>query len=253
MVRSVERPVVLRPLLLASPPWAAPLRPVLRCAGIRTPRNSRTLRFERHRQRIRRKFVVIGGQRHKDLVHDKKRSLIRKHYKSDIIVFTRKLSQQRLKEERRVFVNPQCLLDDKEHDILLRLKEAGFVFFVVFIKKHKLQQAGNFRKQFIFNDKEQLFEEYGDLQPSFFLRQQLQKTGGVFRKQKQLVKLPQQFIFFRQLQKRQFFGQLILPQQFVLIIGKLPQFRLILRRRQPLVGRKLRQFVFIKTQIKQQN
>ena len=276
----MERPVVLRPLLLASPPWPASLRPVLRCPGIRTPRNSGSLRFKRHRQRICQQFNIFCKQGRKDLIHNEKRSIVRERDKSDFFILTRKLCQQFQKKQHIIFDNAQRnfrkgnILCFKTSDIVfvsigrngncLRFKKDNTCNVKTIIsltqhchirkdicnifKKHGIQQAGNVCKQLIFfkffkqkhrlqqTFHKQFFKKHSHLQPSFF---ELQEFFFKFLKQQFIFfELQKQFILFKQLQQKQFVEQFLLPQQFFLLIGKLPQFGIVLQRRQQIFRRK---------------
>lgn len=236
--------MVLRPLLLAP---SSPPRPVLRCSVLRTSRTFCTLWFKRHGQRIRKQFHIIGQPGRKDLIHNEKRSIVRERDKSDIIILTWKCCQQRLKEKRHgIFINTQRILDFGKGHYSLCLKTPDRLIFLS-IEKHRLQQTGNFCKQLVFFKfykkhrlqqaiHEQFFKKHSHLQPSFF---ELQEFVVKLVKQQLVLKLQKQLVLFKQLQQKQFVEQFILPQQFFLIIRKLPQFGLILQRRQPFFRQQL--------------
>lgn len=263
----MERSLVLRPLLLASSP---PLRPVLRCSVIRTPRTCGTLWFKRHSRRVCKQFYIIGEQRRKDLIHNKKRSIVRERDKSNFLILTRKLRQQFQEKQHIIFGNTQhnrnsrkgYILCFKTSDIVFHSIDrngSGFRFkkdkpgddkavfclqkyfhehhkgnFFPF-EEHRLQQTGNLCKQLIFF---KLFKQKYKLQQTIheqFFKKYSHLQPSFFKLQKFFFKfLKQQLVLFKQLQQEHTVFLKQLPQQFFLI-RKLPQFRLVLQRRQPLI------------------
>ena len=232
MVRSVERSVVLRPLLLAPSP---PLRSILRCSFLRTSRAFGTLWLKRHSRRIRKQFDIIGEQRRKDLIHNEKRCVVRERDKSDFVILTCELCQQQFKKKQHIiFGNAQCNLNFRKGNILcfkasdfnIDWNGSGFrvkkdkpgddkaVFCLqkyfhehlkgnfLLIEEHRLQQTGNLCKQLIFF---KLFKQKYKLQQAFheqFFKKHSHLQPSFFKLQEFFIKfLKQQFVFFK-LQKQ---------------------------------------------------